>query len=202
MKNEIIKGVILGLLLAVTLTGISIDIYNNSNGESFFSGFITFKYFTLQSNALVLLYCSLILFSGKSLKSFVAKVATGPLTAYILLTGLVYLIVLEPISDLYGLQRVSSSLLHYVSPVVMLIYWFLFEERRYRYGEFYKWLIYPVIFLMWGLFRAIVLSDYLYPFFDIEAIGGLVVPYIFAVASGFALMSLILIYINNRYVTT
>ncbi len=202
MKKEITQKLFLSAIFVVTFTGIVIDIHNNSNGECFLSGLKTFKYFTLQSNALIFLFAAVLLFARMPLRLFVAKTATGPLTSYILLTGVVYLIVLEPIYELYGLKRISSSLLHYVSPVLMLIYWLLFEERKYSYNEFYKWLIFPVTFLIWGLFRAIVLADYLYPFFDIPAIGCIVVPYIFAVASGFALMSLLLIFVNNKYLTT
>lgn len=201
MKGDKFKLFILQSLFLVALTGISIDVYNNSEGGTLLSGLSTFKYFSLQSNAMVLLFSAGILFfKNVSQKSWFLY-TLGPLTAYILLTGLVYLIILEPIYDLEGLKRVSSVLLHYVTPSLMFAYWFMAETRRYRYGEIFKWLIYPVIFMVWGLMLAIIRNDYLYPFFDTEQYGANVAIYLMLVAIGFSSMIMLIIFINNTFLT-
>ena len=201
MKGDNLKLFILQSLFLVALTGISIDVYNNSEGGTFISGLSTFKYFSLQSNALVLLFSAGTLFCKSISQKSWFRYALGPLTAYLLLTGLVYLIVLEPIYDSVGLKRVSSVLLHYVTPSLMFVYWYMAETRRYRYVEIFKWLIYPVIFMVWGLMLAMFRNDYLYPFFDTEQYGANVAIYLMLVAIGFSSMIMLIIFINNTFLT-
>ncbi len=161
-------------------------------------GLSDFKFFTLQSNALVLFFAAGRLFVRKvNIQNYI-RMAFGPLTSYILLTGIVYLIILEPIYELYGAERVASSILHYVTPPLMFLLWILTENRRYSYSEVFKWLIYPLLFMGWGLFRAFAFNDYLYPFFDLEKYGLYVSAYLFMVALGFSVMILLIIFINNK----
>lgn len=201
MKGDNLKLFILRSLLIVALTGISVDVYNNSEGGTFISGLSTFKYFSLQSNAMVMLFSAGTLFCKSISQKSLFRYALGPLTAYLLLTGLVYLIVLEPIYDSVGLKRVSSVLLHYVTPSLMFVYWYMAETRRYPYVEIFKWLIYPVIFMVWGLMLAIFRNDYLYPFFDTEQYGANVAIYLMLVAIGFSSMIMLIIFINNTFLT-
>lgn len=199
MRNENIKNYLLISIFAATLAGISIDLYNTFLDDGLINALGEFKFFTLQSNLLLLLYSGTELFLGKIPKTKLHSFVLGPITAYILLTGTVYLIILEPIYESYGLYKLSSVLMHYVSPSLMFTYWFIAENRRYSFIEVFKWLIYPIAFMIWGLFRAIVFKDYLYPFFDISEYGVAVGLYILLVAMGFAAMIVILIFINNFY---
>lgn len=199
MKNEKLKKYLLIFIFIVTLTGLSIDIYSRALEQGVVKAFGAFKFFTLQSNLLLLFYSATELFLGKIPKTKLHSFLLGPLTAYILLTGTVYLIILEPIYDLHGLERISSILLHYISPLLMFAYWLITEKRRYRFAEVFKWLIYPIAFMIWGLFRALLFKDYLYPFFDISEYGAAVGIYLLFVAMGFAAMIIMLIIINNYY---
>ena len=201
MNKDKIKDYLLLFIFAVTLVGISLDIYNRSIAKGLLYALSTFKYFTLQSNFLLLVYSATELFMKKVPKSKLHSYMLGPITAYILLTGIVYLIILEPIYELYGLEKLSSVLMHYVSPVLMFAYWLIAEKRRYHFLETFKWLIYPITFMIWGLFLALVFNDYLYPFFDIAEYGAYVGLYILLVAMGFTSMIILLIFINNFYLT-
>lgn len=197
MNKEKCKNYLLLLIFVVTLAGISLDIYNRAIDRGIIYALFSFKYFTLQSNFLLLIYSATELFMGKIPKNKLHPFILGPITSYILLTGLVYLIILEPIYDLHGLERLSSVLLHYISPVLMFSYWLIAEKRRYHFNEFFKWLIYPIIFMIWGLFLALAFKDYLYPFFDIAEYGAYVGLYLLLVAMGFGVMILLVIFINN-----
>ncbi len=197
MNKEKCKNYLLLLIFLVTLAGISLDIYNRAIDRGIIYALFSFKYFTLQSNFLLLIYSATELFMGKIPKNKLHPFILGPITSYILLTGLVYLIILEPIYDLHGLERLSSVLLHYISPVLMFSYWLIAEKRRYHFNEFFKWLIYPIIFMIWGLFLALAFKDYLYPFFDIAEYGAYVGLYLLLVAMGFGVMILLVIFINN-----
>lgn len=201
MKKEQFTSYLLIFIFLVTLAGISLDIYNRAIDGGVMHALATFKFFTLQSNLLLLLFSATELFLRKAPKSKLHNFILGPITAYILLTGIVYLVILEPIYELYGLERISSVLLHYISPVLMFTYWLIAEKRRYRFAEAFNWLIYPILFMIWGLFLALVFNDYLYPFFDVSQYGAYVGFYLLLVAMGFAAMIVILIFINNFYLT-
>lgn len=198
---EKLRKFLLWALVSASAIGLSIDIYNNSPNGDILKGLSNFKFFTLQSNLLVLIY-SLISLTWLDIKNKqIFKISLGPVTAYILLTGIVYLVILEPIYELYGLRIVSSSLLHYTTPPLMLAYWYITEERKYKITEFFGWLLYPLLFMGWGLFLALTYNDYLYPFFDTGKYGWGVVYYLILVAIGFSCMILVLIFINNIYMT-
>ncbi len=201
MNKENVKNYLLFFIFAVTLAGISLDIYNRTIARGIIYGLSTFKYFTLQSNFLLLIYSATELFMKKVPKSKLHTYMLGPITSYILLTGVVYLVILEPIYELYGLEKFSSVLMHYISPVLMFAYWLIAEKRRYKFSEAFKWLIYPIAFMIWGLLLAIFFSDYLYPFFDIAEYGLYVGLYLLLVAMGFSSMIILLIFINNFYMT-
>ncbi len=201
MEKRFTGKSLLWIILIVTFCGITLDIYNHSPGGNVFKGLSNFKFFTLQANALILIYSFTALFLKKLSDREFFKKALGPITSYIMLTGFVYLIILEPIYELYGMERLSSTLLHYISPPLMFIYWIYTEKRRYSYDEFLRWMTYPMIFMVWGLFRAIVLGDYLYPFFDTSLYGVYVSIYLFLVSVGFSCMILLFIFINNNYLT-
>jgi hypothetical protein len=144
-------------------------------------------------------YASIVLFSKRLSKRGFVVFMKGPLTSYIALTGLVYLIILEPIYDLDGLERTASVFLHYVVPPLMFLWWISTEERRYSLRELPKWLLYPVLFMVWGLFLAVAKGDYLYPFFDVSKYGMFVTLYLLLVAIGFASLVVLLVFINNFY---
>lgn len=199
MKESRIEKILLWMLLISTFSGITLNTINHSDGGDILKGLSDFKFFTLQSNALVLLFAAGLLFAGKESISGKLRFVTGALTSYIMLTGTVYLIILEPIYELYGSERLASSILHYITPPLMFLYWITCEKRRYSYREFIKWLSYPLIFMGWGLFRAFAYKDYLYPFFDLEKYGAFVSVYLLMVAIGFTCMILLIMFINNTY---
>lgn len=201
MNRDILKKTLLWAIFTSALIGISLDVYNNSDGGDILKGLSNFKFFTLQSNGLILIYAFVSIFFKRYNSINVFNNTLGPVTSYIVLTGVVYLIILEPIYELYGMERLSSTILHYITPPLMFLFWVLFEERRYSYGEFFRWLIYPLAFMVWGLFRALVFNDYLYPFFDIKKYGLFVSAYLLMVAIGFSCMILLFIFINNNYLT-
>jgi hypothetical protein len=93
---------------------------------------------------------------------------------------------------------VASDILHYIIPPLMLIYWLIFEERELQYKFIINWLAYPVAFMVWGLFRAFVFSDYLYPFFDIQKFGIFLIIYLLLMAGSTAAIAFVLVFINKR----
>ncbi|MEA5005071.1 MAG: Pr6Pr family membrane protein [Rikenellaceae bacterium] len=199
MRKNDLKKLVLALVLITTTQGIGIDIYVNSIDGGIWKGLSIFKYFTLQSNALVLLYSLLALVNSRSLteKEWFQK-ALAPVTSYIMLTGITFLIILAPTSTAQGLQKVASDLLHYLVPPLMFFYWIVFEERELRYRYIWSWMVYPFIFMFWGLYLAIMKEDYLYPFFDISKLGIMIVPYLAGMTIAVALIGSFLVFLRKR----
>lgn len=205
MKNKALRNILLFLIFTATLQGIFLNISVSSNGEGFVKGLFVFKYFTLQSNLLLMLFScvTLILINTGNrtgewkMNKWVEKLLS-PLFSYILLTGITYALIIAPTANPEGLAKVSTILLHYISPPLAALYFILFEKRRIKYKEIALWIIYPVVFLGWGLYLAIMKGDYLYPFFDIEKLGLKIIPYLFAVTLGGILLDIAVVFINRR----
>ncbi len=205
MKKRALRNILLFLIFTVTLQGIFLDIQVSAKGNGFLHGLYIFKFFTLQSNMLFAIFSAttlILINSGKNNEiekrcDWLNKLLS-PLFSYILLTGITYLIIIAPTTQLSGLEKVSSTLLHYVSPPLAILYFLLFEKRRIEYREIAYWLIYPVVFLGWGLYLALMKGDYLYPFFDIEKLGYKIIPYLFAVTLGGILLDIAVVFVNRR----
>ncbi|GAB2614654.1 Pr6Pr family membrane protein [Belliella aquatica] len=131
-----------------------------------------FSFFTILTNTLVAIY-----FTSQSQKensaSFFSK--AGRLTAitvYILVVGLIYQLVLRQIWEPTGMQKIVDELLHSVTPVITLIYWFLYEEKKLvNWSQIPYWLIYPAIYLTYILIRGHISGFYPYPFVNVTEIG-------------------------------
>lgn len=133
-----------------------------------------FSFFTILTNLLVALYFTFFLLQKKnSYKSIVNKPGTlTAVTVYITIVGLVYQIILRPIWDPKGLQKVVDELLHSAIPIFVIIFWYLYEEKKsITYQQILKWLIYPVIYLIFILIRGDFSNFYPYPFVDVTNLG-------------------------------
>ncbi len=62
--------------------------------------------------------------------------------------------------------------LHYVMPIVTVIYWFAFVPRgELRWRDMGWWLIYPIAYLAFTLVQGPRVGWYPYPFIDVNAHG-------------------------------
>jgi len=127
-----------------------------------------FSYFTILTNIAVAGYFTAVLFNA----SFTKKAGVlSAITVYIIIVGLVYQVALRHIWDPQGLQKLVDELLHSVIPVGALIYWSLFEKKELRYTYILAWCLYPLLYLIFILFRGNTSGFYPYPFVDVTAIG-------------------------------
>lgn len=129
-----------------------------------------FSFFTILTNSLVAIYFTLIIFKIKN--GFLAIIdKPGTLTAitvYITSVGLVYQIILRHIWQPTGLQMIVDELLHTLIPIMVIIYWYLYENKSLAtYKQIPKWLIYPLIYLTYILIRGKFSNFYPYPFVDV-----------------------------------
>ena len=91
-----------------------------------------FSFFTILTNLLVAHYFSLSLVKKKEgYLSIINKSGTlTAITIYITVVGLVYQILLRHIWDPKGMQRVVDELLHSVIPILVIIFWYLYEDKK------------------------------------------------------------------------
>jgi hypothetical protein len=198
MKSVTLKKPVLAIISLISLSGILIDVYANFLKGGIVASISIFKYFTLQSNLFVFVFSFLALCDFRFVTDRPGfKKLLSPITSYIFLTGVTYLIILAPTSNAAGLQKVATVLLHYCTPPLMFLYWLFFEDRKLKYNDIWAWMIYPFLFMLWGLGLAIIKGDYLYPFFDISKLGILVVPYLMAMALAFALIGFLLVFLKK-----
>jgi hypothetical protein len=128
-----------------------------------------FSFFTILTNLLAAIYFTLQAMHHKTLS------APGALTAiavYITIVGVVYQVLLRHVWQPTGLQMVVDELLHSLNPVLVIGYWALYEQMRaLRYNQFWRWLIYPLGYLVFILIRGYFSRFYPYPFIHAAELG-------------------------------
>jgi hypothetical protein len=128
-----------------------------------------FSYFTILTNTFVALYFTAICFN--------VSITNRPglltsITSYIFIVGIVYQIVLRHLWQPTGLQLIVDELLHTINPVLVIIFWYLYEKKSgLRYGQIKIWLIFPLTYMACALIRGKISGFYPYPFINISAIG-------------------------------
>jgi hypothetical protein len=159
----------LALQLSLTLEQAQIS---GTSLSSSLSGY--FSYFTILTNLLIAAAVSIPLVATTSgISAFLRRpsVITG-VCICIVAGGIAYNILLRHLWAPHGLQRVADELLHVVTPVMFLAYWWLAVPRgAIQWSHLPWWLLYPATYLGFILARGAVVGRYPYPFLDASALG-------------------------------
>ena len=128
-----------------------------------------FSFFTILTNLIVaLFYTAQLLNIAKSYKPGILSAVT----VYIFIVGIVYQILLRHIWQPQGLQQVVDELLHTINPLLVILYWYLFEKKLLiRYSHIIAWMVYPIMYLIYILVRGEYSGFYPYPFVNVDEIG-------------------------------
>lgn len=130
-----------------------------------------FSFFTILTNTLVAFYFTLQAII-QTPRLFSKPGSLTAITLYITIVGLVYQIVLRPLWSPTGLQKMVDELLHSVTPVLVIIYWYLYESKAaVRFGQIPHWLLYPFSYLVYILIRGNFSGFYPYPFVNVATLG-------------------------------
>jgi len=132
-----------------------------------------FSFYTILTNLMVALYATARLLPERKAPKRVDKPGVlSALTVYMVVVGLVYQFVLRSLWEPTGLERVADELLHTVIPLLVVVYWFLYEKKaRLLYSHISYWLLYPFVYLGFILLRGHFAGFYPYPFVDVPLIG-------------------------------
>ncbi|MEO7992534.1 MAG: Pr6Pr family membrane protein [Chryseolinea sp.] len=133
-----------------------------------------FTFYTILTNLLVALYFTFLLLSPSSKwgKFFSRTTVATALAVYIAVVGLTYNIVLRPLWNPQGLQKVVDELLHSVIPFLYIVYWFLVARKnQLQWKGILPWLIFPLLYLVVILVLGSFSGYYPYPFVDVVNLG-------------------------------
>lgn len=133
-----------------------------------------FSFFTILTNSLVAVFFTFSL-AGQKGRHLSVLHQPGTLTAvtvYISVVGIIYQVILRQTWDPTGLQKIVDELLHSVIPVMVIVFWYLYEDKAgVTFRQIPQWLIYPLIYLAYILIRGNFSGFYPYPFINVTVIG-------------------------------
>lgn len=190
------------IFAALALFGVFVEVVIRSG---IIKGANMMSYFTIQSNLIIAVtYILNIIFYKKDFQWINALKSCSLL--WILITGLVFHFMLSKFHKPEGIFAYSNFILHYASPVGMLLNWLIFEKKGgYKYRYFLYWVAYPIFYVIVSQFRALI--DGFYPYWFVNptkpypdgAGSGLNVVIITAVlAVIFCVIGAILVFFDNR----
>ncbi len=133
-----------------------------------------FSFFTILTNLLVAVVLT---FSvgmpesswGRFFFSATVQAGTG---VYIAVVGLTYSLLLRHLWSPVGAQKVADVLLHDVIPIAYVIYWLIFAPKAtLRWSDALRWLVYPVVYMIYTLAHGVASGWWPYPFIDVNMLG-------------------------------
>jgi len=133
-----------------------------------------FSFFTILTNILVALCCTLVLFKpGSGWGAFFGRPQTmTALTLYIAVVGIIYNVILRMLWSPRGLQFVVDELLHSVVPLLFFLYWLFFVPKNaLHWKHIFPWLLYPTLYCVFILVRGALSGFYPYPFVNVHELG-------------------------------
>ena len=133
-----------------------------------------FSFFTILSNLLVALTTTFAVVAPHSAmgERLARPRARGAAALCIGITWAIYFFVLASTWAPQGAQLVADVMLHYVVPVLYLLWWgACVPHARLIWSDALRWLLMPLAFLVWTLVRGAWLHEYPYPFVDVDVLG-------------------------------
>jgi len=157
----------------------------------------TFRYFTVQSNVLVLIWLlAAVLYWDRAREHPILRpVVKGAFTVYISVTIVVFVTLLRSLVDPQGIDFYINAITHYVTPIAFIVDWILFEKvRTYQWRYALVWLVYPLVYLIFAQLYGSVTGDYLYPFLNLPELG------INGLASWVAVLTVVFLVLGVLYI--
>jgi hypothetical protein len=133
-----------------------------------------FSFFTILTNLIVAVCVTALLLKPNSKwGSWFSKPAIlTAITVYIAIVGIVYNTILRFLCQPQGLQFVTDELLHTAIPLLFMSYWFLYVPKiGLQYKQFFSWLTYPLIYVIFTAVHGAITGFYPYPFVDVAQLG-------------------------------
>ncbi|MER9465938.1 Pr6Pr family membrane protein [Mesorhizobium sp. M0482] len=186
-----IAGLVIGLAGLVLQLFITVPASMEA-GRSFVGSLVFyFSFFTILTNiGAVLVHASLLSSTGYAwFPAFAGPRMRAAVAAAITLVFIVYATVLAQLWQPQGLFLLCDVLLHYVTPVLFVLWWLVAgADGSTRWRDISWWMIYPVAYLAYALLRAPIAGEVPYPFLDVAKNGTVSVAVSAVVITGLFLM--------------
>ncbi|MCC5929101.1 MAG: Pr6Pr family membrane protein [Cyclobacteriaceae bacterium] len=172
------KRVLLYLLAIIGWITLAIRIYLKitTSGLAFIESLVQlFSYFTVLTNLLVTIYCTVQLLSPNQqnrTKLFLRPETLTALTVFILLVGTIYHLVLKSLWNPEGLLMITDEIYHTFVPLGTLALWIVSTNNKSgNLKKLYSWILYPVLYLLFILIIGNFSDFYPYPFLNVTELG-------------------------------
>jgi hypothetical protein len=146
-----------------------------TQGRGFAMGLVVyFGFFTVLTNLLAAVCMSAFVIGSRlpGYRTATHPVAITTVAAAITMVGLVYFLVLRHTWKPEGAQFVADVALHYVNPILVVLYWFVVVPAGAITWRTLPWLFaYPLTYLVYIFGRGEVFEIYPYFFIDVGQIG-------------------------------
>lgn len=160
-----------------------------------------YSYMTVWTNILVTLcFGAVTVFASARWADFFRRSAVQSGTVvYIIIVGLAYHFLLSATFNPTGLEWFGNLLLHYINPVLYVLYWLIaIEKHPASYMLALRWLVFPFTYFIYSLIRGFITDWYPYFFVDVTTLG---YPQVMLVSAllmcGYALIGAIVVYLNS-----
>ncbi|MEI9425203.1 Pr6Pr family membrane protein [Mesorhizobium sp. Cs1299R1N1] len=169
-----IAGLVVGLIALALQFSITIPASMEAGRGLFGSIVFYFSFFTILTNiGAVLVHTSLLSSNGHAwLPAFAGPRMRAGVAVSITLVFIVYATVLARLWQPQGLFLLCDVLLHYVTPVLFVLWWLISgADGKTRWSDISWWVVYPIAYLAYALARAPLAGEVPYPFLDIARNG-------------------------------
>jgi hypothetical protein len=123
---------------------------------------------------------------------------------YLCMAGIVFNLELKHLLPADNLVYLTNMILHDVSPLLFLAYWWLdCPSRELQFRQMYTCLLFPMLYFVYMLTFGHFTGRYPYPFFDVAKIGYVpVVQTGLQMLAGFLVVSMSLVMLNRLKLPT
>jgi len=169
-----IAGLAIGLIGLVLQACITIPASMEAGRSLLGSIVFLFSFFTILTNiGAVLVHTSLLSPSGYAwFPAFAGSRLRAGVAVAISLVFIVYATVLARLWQPQGLFLLCDVLLHYVTPVLFVLWWLIAgADGSTRWRDISWWMVYPLAYLAYVLLRAPIAGEVPYPFLNVEKNG-------------------------------
>lgn len=165
-------GLVLGIAALLLQAGLTIPL-RLGNGDSIFGAMAFYLTFLsiLANMALAVIYLT-DLNPRAGLTWFRAPVTRGMMAAMTALVLLFYHFFLRPAWQPIGLWWLADTTLHYVTPILYLLWWALFAwHGRLKFSNIPAMLVPVLIYLVCTMLRGALIGEYPYPILEANRLG-------------------------------
>lgn len=159
-----------------------------------------FKYFTILSSLLAVVYFWMMYSLRMQMKSQSFDHFLGGIVMYLTVTFVIYAILLEGSYEQSTLDVIGNACLHYINPLVVMAYYGYYRKQyQFEQKDIVIWFIFPLLYLLFLIIHGVITDDYLYPFFQVSEVGiqGLISMIVILLGANLVL-SIILVKIVSR----